>query len=165
MAHANLSRFYAQLGRIDDAEDELQLAGAAAARGRRKPIDRGDRARPEGEEAERIRREALLRRVLKVDPDDAVANFGLGEILLEAGSQAEAGAHLERVIASNPSHPAAYLALGIALEGVGRHAAAEEAWRRGVEIAARRGDIGIAEAIQIRLNAPDRRMPSGAPVG
>ena len=165
MAHANLSRFYAQLGRIEEAEDELQLASAAAVRGRRKPIDHDESARPEGEEAERVRREALLRRVLEVDPDDAVANFGLGEILLEKGSHEEAAAHFERAIASDPSHSAAYLALGVAFEGVGRHAAADETWRRGVEIAAGHGDLGVAEAIQTRLNAPDCGVSSGELAG
>jgi tetratricopeptide (TPR) repeat protein len=156
MAHANLSRFYAQLGRIEEAEEELQLASAAKLHERRRTsADAAATAPRDDAEKNDGGREALLRRVLEIDAEDAMANFGMGEIMVRRGDYEEASEYLRRALAADASRPAAYLHLGDALEGSGCRAEAVDTWRRGLEVAATHGDSGAAQAMQLRLDAND----------
>ncbi|MEJ2188358.1 MAG: tetratricopeptide repeat protein [Acidobacteriota bacterium] len=156
MAHANLSRFYAQLGRIEEAEEELQLASAARLHERRRTsADAAATAPSDDAEKNDGGREALLRRVLEIDAEDAMANFGMGEIMVRRGDYEEASEYLRRALAADASRPAAYLHLGDALEGSGCRAEAVDTWRRGLEVAATHGDSGAAQAMQLRLDAND----------
>lgn len=156
MAHANLSRFYAQLGRIEEAEEELQLASAARLHEQRRSSADVARTAPTDDTGENDRgREALLRRVLEIDAEDAMANLGMGEIMVRRGDYEEASEFLRRVLAADASRPAAYLHMGDALNGSGHRAEAVETWRRGLEIAADRGDSATAQAMQLRLAEDD----------
>jgi len=153
MAHTNLSLYYNKLGDIEAAERHLALATRAefAAAG---SAGGGDAAgtREAELEADRARREAMFSRVLEIDPDDALAQFGLGELELERGRPAEAVEHLERAVAADPAHSAALLALGRAFEGVGDGDRARRTYERGIDSAAKRGDLATAQKIQERLN-------------
>jgi len=152
MAHANLSRFYAQLGRIEEAEEELQLASAARLHEQRRSSADVARTPPTDDAGENDRgREALLRRVLEIDSEDAMANFGMGEIMVRKGDYEEASEFLRRALTADASSPAAYLHLGDALKGSGHRAEAVETWRRGLEIAADHGDSATVQAMQQRL--------------
>jgi tetratricopeptide (TPR) repeat protein len=93
----------------------------------------------------------LFRQVLELDPDDPLGNFGLGELLVEEGSFEEAARHLERALAADPRYSAALLALGRAHEGAEDLASARETYRRGVNVAAAKGDLATANKIQERL--------------
>jgi folate-binding Fe-S cluster repair protein YgfZ/Flp pilus assembly protein TadD len=153
MAHSNMSLYFNHLGRIEEAEEEARLAAAARARQlqREEQARRADRRRRDEERSELARREDLFARVLDLDPDDRVANFGLGEICVETGRYEEAVEHLERALADDRRYSAAYLVLGRAFEGLGRSERALEAYRRGVEVAAERGDLATANRMQGRL--------------
>jgi len=153
MAHTNLSVYYNQLGRIEDAEreaGEAARAGAERARIARTGAETS-RQRESDREADRLRRAEVFRQVLELDADDALANFGLGELLLEQERYAEAIGHLDRAVAGNPRQSAAYLALGMAHEETGGREAAFEVFRKGVEVAAAQGDLMVAKKIQERL--------------
>ena len=56
-------------------EDEMVAADAASA----------EETEVEAAEAERRRREGMFRQILEIDPDDALAHFGMGELALETG--------------------------------------------------------------------------------
>jgi tetratricopeptide (TPR) repeat protein len=97
----------------------------------------------------------MFRQVLDLDPDDPLGNFGLGELLVEEGSFEEAMVHLERALATDARYSAALLALGRANEGAGKLASAREIYRRGVEVAAAKGDLATANKMQERLSIID----------
>jgi len=153
MAHTNLSLYYNQLGRIEDAEREA--AEAMRAKMGRDAVgrdhDKGARQKSEAEAADRNRRAEMFRKVLEIDPDDAMGNLGLGELLVEEGRHAKAVDHLERALAADPNYSAALLALGRAHEGADDLVAACETYRRGVDVAAAKGDLATANKMQERL--------------
>jgi folate-binding protein YgfZ len=159
MAHSNLSLYYNQQGRIEDAEREA--AEAMRAKMRREQDERqvaeAEMQRKETVIADRERRAGMFRKILDLDPDDALGNFGLGELLVEEGSFEEAVAHLERALEADPRYSAALLALGRAHEGAEDLASARGTYRRGVDVAAARGDLATAKKMQERLAVLETR--------
>jgi len=157
MAHTNLSLYYNQLGRIEDAEREAAEAMRAKIRREQDEKDLADAAQDQMQTviADRQRRAGMFRQVLELDPDDPLGNFGLGELLAEEGIFEEAVAHLERALAADPRYSAALLALGRAHEGAEDLGAAREIYRRGVDVAAARGDLATANKMQERLAVLD----------
>jgi tetratricopeptide (TPR) repeat protein len=153
MAHTNLSLYHNQLGRIEDAEREAALAMRAQMQRENEERDRAAAAEREAEEAaaDRRRRAGLFQQVLDLDPDDALANFGLGELCVEQGEFDRAVDHLQRALAADPKHSAAILALGRAHEGAGRRDEARSTYRDGIDIAAARGDLKTAKLMRERL--------------
>ena len=153
MAHSNMSVYYNQLGRIEEAEREAQAAATAAVAARRREHDAATGAeRQDGEEGEELRRrEEMFREVLELDPDDALGHFGMGELCVQKGRFSEAVRHLEKAIAVDRDYSAAYLALGKAQEGAGQGERAAEVYRKGIEVAAARGDLATANTMQRRL--------------
>ncbi|HSN55664.1 MAG TPA: tetratricopeptide repeat protein, partial [Candidatus Sulfomarinibacteraceae bacterium] len=144
MAHSNLSLFYNRLGDIEAAERHLALATRASFGGAAPALDDEARRQAERAEADRRRRAELFRQVLEVDPDDALAHFGLGELAAEEGRLGEAADHLERALAAEPGHAAAMLALGAVAERLGDADRARSVYERGVDAAAKRGDFATA---------------------
>jgi folate-binding protein YgfZ len=153
MAHTNLSLYYNQQGRIEDAEREAAEAMRAKMRRDREATGFAEsgRRQEESASAERERRAEMFRQVLELDPDDALGNFGLGELLAEEGRYGEAVVHLERALEADPRYSAAFLALGRAHEGAEDLVAARDTYRRGVNVAAARGDLATANKMQERL--------------
>ena len=153
MAHTNLSLYYNQLGRIEDAEREAAEAMRAGMRLENEERDRSSAQVRESEVVaeDRKRRAEMFRQVLEIDPEDALGNFGLGELLVEEERFAEAAVHLERALTADPRYSAAILALGRAQEGAGDLVLARETYRRGVEVAAAKGDLATANKMQERL--------------
>ena len=153
MAHTNLSLYYNQQGRIEDAEREAAEAMRAKLRRERDEqisVD-AERQQTQSAIADRERRAGMFRQVLDLDPDDPLGNFGLGELMVEEGKFEEAVAHLERALAADPRYSAALLALGRAHEGAEDLASALDTYRRGVDVAAARGDFATANKMQERL--------------
>jgi folate-binding protein YgfZ len=157
MAHTNLSLYYNQQGRIEDAEREAAEAMRAKIRRERDEKELAAAAQDQTESAiaGRERRAGMFRQVLELDPDDPLGNFGIGELLVEEGSFEEAVAHLERALAADPRYSAALFALGRAHEGAEDQASARETYRRGVDVAAAKGDLATANKMQERLSIMD----------
>ena len=153
MAHTNKSVYFNQLGRIEDAEREAREAAVKGMeKSRREREDAAEsRKRHDEEEADRHRREAMFIQVLEIDPSDALANFGLGQLRLESGRFADSVDHLERALSVDPDYSAAYLALGRAFESLGETRRAHDTYSSGVAAAARRGDMKTANSMQERL--------------
>lgn len=153
MAHSNKSVYHNQLGDVEEAEREAALAAQARLRSQAERRQAEVRAREEAVEARRAlqAREAMFRQVLELDPDDPLANFALGEMLLDADDPTQARGHLERTLAASPDHSAAHLVLGRCLEDLGKTEGAIEIYRAGVRIASARGDLQPANRMQARL--------------
>lgn len=153
LAHTNMSVYFNQLGRIDDAEREAQNAAVKSMqRSRDAEEQRRVVARQRQDlEQERARRQEMFAQVLALDGADPLANFGMGELLVEAGRHADAIVHLERALAADPRYSAALLALGRAQEGLGDVEAARATYGRGIEVAAAKGDVMTANKMQERV--------------
>lgn len=153
MAHTNLSLYYNRQGRIEDAERE---AGEALRAKMDRERDQRQRAEAEREREashadDRQRRAEMFRQVLAIDSEDALGNFGLGELLTEEGSYADAITHLQKALQTDPRYSAAFAALGRAYEASGRHETAVSTYREGIKIAAAKGDLSTANKMQERL--------------
>lgn len=96
--------------------------------------------------AERI---ASFRALLETDPGDAVLRLGLGLALLESGEAEGARAQFSEAVRSNPDYTAAWRELGRALEALGRKPEAGEAWRQGIEVAGRTGDLQAGKEMEV----------------
>jgi folate-binding protein YgfZ len=155
MAHSNLSLYFNQLGDIERAEHHLGMATRLSMGGSVPTRDE----ETEAEEADRRRREEMFRRVLEIDPDDVLAHFGMGELLVEREQFGAAAEHLERVVAAEPGHSAALLALGRAFEGLGDGGRALQTYESGVETAAKKGDFATAQKMQDRITALASQTP------
>ena len=155
MAHSNLSLYFNQLGDIEQAEHHLGMATRLSMGGSVPVTDEQTAA----EETDRARREKMFLQVLEIDPDDALAHFGMGELLVEREDFAAAVDHLQRAISSDPGHSAAVLALGRAFEGLGDHEKARDVYESGVETAARNGDLATAQKMQERITALAEQTP------
>jgi tetratricopeptide (TPR) repeat protein len=154
LAHTNLSLFLMKLGRIEEAELEKSLATVKSFQ--KFGDDAKLKEKLDQEKAERLsewaRREDMFRQVLEIDPEDTLANYGLGSIAVEKADWALALPYLEKVLSVDPAYSVAYLALGKALKGVGRRDEARSIWKRGVEVAAKKGDLMPANQMQAELN-------------
>jgi folate-binding protein YgfZ len=165
MAHSNKSVYLNQLGRNDEAEEEARLAARKSfelERRRRQAEPEPAGSPGEGAEADRLRREQMFRRVLEIDPTDAMANLGLGQLALERGRSEEAVEHLQRALDADPDYSAAFLALGRAWEARGEAVRARETYTAGVRVAARKGDMKTASSMQERLAALGDSVPAAA---
>jgi len=106
--------------------------------------------------AERI---ASFRKLLASDPNDPMLHFGLGTALLRTNDPTEAATAFEATLRLDPNYTAAYRELGRALEALGRSEDALEAWRRGIEVAQRTGDLQAGKEMTV-FSARLREKPS-----
>lgn len=80
------------------------------------------------------RAERSLRPVLEREPDNEEAALLLGRVLLQQDRPQEALELFDRVRRNNPSQLRAYLGAGVALDSMGNHLQAQDAYRAGLEI-------------------------------
>ena len=153
MAWTNLSRYYARDGRIAEAETAQVRANALIARQRQGDEDAAKlQAETQAEDQKRKEeRIAIFRQVLELDPDDVVANFGLGKLLLDLGRPAEAILLFAKSVEGKPDYSMAYNLWGESLAGAGRTDEAADVWRRGIEVAGSQGDLMPKRAMTGRL--------------
>lgn len=154
MVHVNLSRCYAKLGDVAEAERQKALAtvkrfadadGDPAAARRRAAAER------EALLGEARRREAMFAQVLALDPGDALARMGLGTALADQDRHAEAAGQLAEALRLQPDSSPLHLALALSLEALERRQEARAAYRRGIAVASRRGDLLPLHRMEHRL--------------
>jgi len=143
MAWTNLSRYAAQQGRIEEAE---RIKGRVTALAWKRQAGEVEAARREEELAsERKQRLAeridLFRQVLDMDPEDVVANFGLGKVLLDLERYEDAVPHFERAVAGQKHYSMAFNHLGTCFMRLGRLEEAADVFRKGIAAADHRGDL------------------------
>lgn len=153
MAHTNLSLFLMKQGNIEEAEHHKSLATVASFAGFGKAAQekKAVEARLAAEEEQRRSREGMYRQVLEIDPEDALANYGLASIFHERGDYSEALPLLKQVLQSDPRYSVAYLLLGKVLMALGQKDQARDTLTQGVKVAAQKGDMMPANEMQSLL--------------
>jgi len=150
MAHTNMSLYYMKIGEIEKAEDQkaqatikqFEVLGDEADRKRRL------QAEEQRKKEEIEKREGMFRQVLEIDPEDTLANYGLGEIELEKKKYPESIAHLEKAIEHKKNYSVAWLALGKAFMASGDKDRALETFKKGIQVAGKNGDLMPANEMQ-----------------
>lgn len=154
MAHANLSVFYMQKGDKEAAEEEK--AKAMSIRMSQMAKDYAAQQQKEAEakkrKAEADQRISMFSQVLAIDPDDFLANSGMGSALVDLEKHAEALPFLQKALGVRPTHTVAYLTLAEAHEKLGQLDQAIAVYKRGIQIAAQRGDLTPMKEMQSHLD-------------
>lgn len=154
MAHTNLSLFLMKQGKIEEAEAQKSLATVKSFKsfGTEAKKKEAEEERRKAEAADWARREKMFREVLEIDPEDTLANYGLGSLAVEKENWEEAQVYLERVIAEDPKYSVAYLALGRAYRGLGKIEESRKTFSEGIKVAAAKGDFMPANQMQAELD-------------
>jgi len=157
MAHANLSVFYMQQGRIEQAEEEKAISMSIRMRMAAKEATR---ERQEEEEKKRLKEEAVGRmdmfsQVLEIDAEDLLANSGMGNCLVTLEEFEKALPYLQKAIEVKPIHTVAYVDLARAFAGLGKKDEAKDILQRGIEVASKRGDMMPLKQMQAQLKELD----------
>jgi folate-binding protein YgfZ len=153
MAHANLSVFYLEKGDKDKAEDEKALSMSirmrlAARDAFKVKKEQEDEVKILAETKERMN---MFSQVLEIDPEDLLANYGLGSCYNLLKDYGQALAHLQKAIAIKATHTLAYLELGKAHEGLGDKTNATASLQKGIEVASQKGDMTPLKEMQALL--------------
>jgi len=98
-----------------------------------------------------------LRTQLGGPRDGATLRYSLGTALLAAGDPAEAVVQLREALTFDPEYSAAWKALGKAQLASGDATAAAEAWREGIGVADRRGDVQAAKEMGVFLRRIEKQ--------
>jgi predicted Zn-dependent protease len=88
---------------------------------------------------------ANLEKLLAAGKESALLRFSLGNEYLKAGQPAAAAEHLQRAVELDPEYSAAWKLLGKALAESAHPAEALAAYRKGIEVAQRKGDKQAAK--------------------
>lgn len=155
MAHANLSVFYMQQGNKELAEEEkakaMSIRMAQVAREFAEKQQNEKDKQQQRQEAEH--RMGMFKQVLEIDPDDLLANHGMGSAFVELEDYESALPFLRKALEIKPSHTVAYVALGKALEALGDKDAALKTYEDGIAVASKRGDMTPMKEMQERVAA------------
>src|SRR5690242_15094287 len=98
-----------------------------------------------------------LRAQLGGPRDGAMLRYSLGTALLEAGDPAEAVLQLREALTFDPEYSAAWKALGKAQLALNDSVAAIQAWREGIGVADRRGDVQAAKEMAVFLKRVEKQ--------
>jgi tetratricopeptide (TPR) repeat protein len=153
LAHTNMSLYLMKIGKITEAEEQKSLATVKSFQsyGDEAKRKEAEKLRKEKQREEWEQRESMFHQVLGIDPEDTLANYGLGSIAVEKGEWKKAREHLERVLKEDPKYSVAYLTLGKALKGLGLKEDARNTWKEGIKVAASKGDLMPANQMQEEL--------------
>jgi folate-binding protein YgfZ len=154
MAHTNKSLYLMKLGKIEEAEAEKSKATlkSFAKFGKEASDKRVKEEQEKKQQKEWEERESLFLQVLEIDPEDTLANYGVGSIAVEKKDWAKARDHLEKVLTVDEKYSVAYLALGKAYLGLGENQKAKEIFQKGIKVAAAKGDLMPANQMQAELS-------------
>jgi folate-binding protein YgfZ len=154
MAQTNLSMYYMQLG--DKETAEMHKAEATLKQFEQFGVEANKRDQKEKvlaqEKADKEKRESMFHQVLEIDPEDALANFGLGELEIERENFEKAQDHLQKAILADQKYSVAYLALAKAQLKLKQDQLAKATLTKGIEVASKLGDLMPANEMQSILN-------------
>ena len=153
MAHTNKSLYLMKMGRFDEAEKEKAEAITASFRLERKKVElrEDEEKKNQLKKEDHTKKQQMFLQVLDIDPDDLLANFSLGRLYNESGNYDLAEKHLKKVIEKDNKYSAAYLELGIAMNGLNRIEETKDIYRKGLPIAISKGEQMIANKIWANL--------------
>lgn len=104
-----------------------------------------------------------LEQLLATGKDNALLRFSLGGEYLKAGDATAACTHLARAIEHDPEYSAAWKLYGKALTDTGRATEALAAYRRGIEVAEKKGDKQAAKEMLVFARRIERQIGGSSP--
>ena len=153
MAYTNLSLYHMKIGDIETAEKykadatllNFELLG-----------DEADKKRKQKELDEKrvqdiARREGMFKQVLEMDPQDAMANNGMGEIELDRNNYLQAEKYFREAISGDSKYSVAYLGLSKTLYNQEKKKELVKVLKLGISIASKNGDLMPANEMQALL--------------
>lgn len=144
MAQTNLSRFYMLLGDKSTAEQHMAEATRLNMLRNQREFQAQQvlNQQKEQERQQKLDLMEMFREVLESeDPDDLIANFGLGKALVDLERFGEAIPYLQKATRIDPLYSAAWLQLGKAHEANQDLQRAFEVYSKGMDAAAEKGDL------------------------
>ena len=94
----------------------------------------------------------VLREILRDNPQDSFARYGLAMELAKQGSLEEAMSEFKHLLLVNPDYCAAYYQAGQTLEKLGKFEEAKETYRQGIEVASRLKDLKARSELEAVLD-------------
>jgi Tfp pilus assembly protein PilF len=104
---------------------------------------------------------ANFEKLLAAGKDNALLRFSLGNEYLKAGDARTACTHLARALEHDPEYSAAWKLYGKALTDGGQAAQALAAYRRGIEVAEKKGDKQAAKEMLVFVRRIERALQIG----
>ena len=155
MPWTNLSRYLAQAGDIEKAEEAKAQALHLSWKQRAGEAEALRRSRQEEEQrkVELEERVSLFEQVLELDPDDVVACFGLGKVYADLEQWEKAEPLFARAIKNKPDYSMAFSQRSRCLAKLGRAPEAVNVLKEGIEIARQQGDLMPKQEMERRLNS------------
>ncbi len=98
-----------------------------------------------------------LERLLTQGTDNALLRYTLGNAYLKAGDLQRALVHLKLAVEHDSAYSAGWKAYAKALAADGREDDAAAAYRRGIAVAEKHGDIQAAKEMRVFLKRLDKR--------
>ncbi len=98
---------------------------------------------------------ARLKALVEEKPKDSFGRYGLAMEYVNLGHLEEALAEFRALLSFDPDYVATYFQAGQTLEKLKRQDEARELYRRGMEVAARRGDRKTQNEIEAALSLLD----------
>jgi predicted Zn-dependent protease len=106
---------------------------------------------------------ANLQKLIGTPRDGALLRFSLGNEYLKLGDAQNAQLQFGEAVARDPAYSAAWKLLGRALAESGQAEAALAAWRQGVIVAERKGDLQAAKEMAVFAKRMQKQIGSAKP--
>ena len=97
--------------------------------------------------------EAMLAR----GQDNALLRYSLGNEYLKLKNPARAAEHFRQAVTHDPKYSAAWKLLGKALAESGSESDAADAYRRGIGVAEKKGDVQAAKEMRVFLRRLEKK--------
>ena len=94
---------------------------------------------------------STLEGMLERGQDNALLRFTLGNLLYQKKDYIKAELHLSRAVEMDPDYSAAWKIYGRTLAAAGKHPEAAWAFRQGITVAEKRGDVQAAKEMTVFL--------------
>lgn len=104
---------------------------------------------------------SALEKLLGTPRDGALLRYSLGLEYRKAGDLAKAAEHLREAVSRDPAYSAAWKALGRVLTDLGLAAEALEAYRKGVQAAAAKGDRQAEKEMTVFARRLEKKLGGG----
>lgn len=147
MAHTNKSLYYMKLGNIEKAEEEkakATLKGLNVSSGQEDNNEKRER---------QLKRLDMYKQVLEIDPDDLMANEGVGQIYFELGDFIRSEEGLLKVLALDHENTKAMSTIAKIFLLKNKIDEAKELILKAIHVAGKKGDFVLGNELQSLLNS------------
>ena len=100
---------------------------------------------------------STLEAMLERGQDNALLRFTLGNLLYQKKDYTKAELHLSRAVEMDSDYSAAWKIYGRTLAAAGKHPEAARAFRQGIAVAEKRGDIQAAKEMTVFLHRVEKQ--------